>query len=392
MIFFSRVTKILLAKNSIIMRFFRSLCKFIFLILPIVILFKTLYICWYENVFNFEFFSVHYISHIPFFGKMFLHCIWDDTYLSKYIIDGYQYIMEIMSVGAIGRNVAIFLLDLFELNSLKVPVTGVNISHPSEEKGLSTKSFLTLFKGSDGESDSPKGAAGSSSSPKGDGSSKDSAESLSKSKNKSKDLDMSSISEEVDKSVVISILADEVAADTKKMCGSLSAWAKQLEIWIDFPCPDNKLTPKLEEAFLTMLRDQSKIFSINSQTRMIWADARAANVLPETQTKLKEINSKLVELQTKYYSKVKLIASSDNKTYQVKEFYSCLNEYRNLVNKELNKVDNLIIGDLKGSALYKFPQIRNAVNIEYVQAKKYFNDTDSYLKKRIGEILNNKTK
>ncbi len=349
-----------------------------------------MYICWYENVFNFEFFSLQYISHIPFFGKMFLHCIWDNTYLSKYILGINQYIMEIISVGGVGRSVALFIVDLVELNILKVPITGANGSHLTEEKELSIKSSLTLFKGSgsDGESDSPKGVGSS----KVTEPSKDSAESLSKSKNKSKGLDMSSISEELDKSVVISILADEVAADTKKMSGSLAAWAKQLEIWTDFPCPDNKLTPQLEEAFLMMLRDQSKIFCINAQTRMVWADARAGNALPATQTKLKEINSKLVELQTKYYSKVKLIASSDNKTLQVKEFYSCLNEYRNLVNKELNKVDNLIIGDLKDSALYKYPQIRKAVNVEYVQAKKHFNDTDGYLKRRIGEILNNKTK
>jgi hypothetical protein len=98
----------------------------------------------------------------------------------------------------------------------------------------------------------------------------------------------------------------------------------------------------------------------------------------------------MVELQTEYYSKVKKISTSENKTLQLKEFYAALNEYRNLVNKELNKVDNLIIGDIKESALYKYPQIRKAINVDYVQAKKHFNDTDSLLKKRIGEILNKK--
>jgi hypothetical protein len=121
--------------------------------------------------------------------------------------------MEIISVGGIGRCIAIFIIDLVELNFFKVSVTEAKSNHL-------IKPSLTLFKDSDGEFDSSKGLAGSS---KVTESSKDSAEPLSKSDNKSKDLDMSSISEEVKKSVVISILADEVTTNTKKMSECLSA-------------------------------------------------------------------------------------------------------------------------------------------------------------------------
>jgi hypothetical protein len=110
----------------------------------------------------------------------------------------------------------------------------------------------------------------------------------------------------------------------------------------------------------------------------------------ENQIKIKEIHSKLVEIQDNYLAKVDKIAKLENKTVQLKEFYATLNEYRNSILKELNKADNIILEDIRKSPLYKYPNLKKELNIGLVQAKKEFNEHDSYLRKKIGEILKDK--
>jgi hypothetical protein len=110
----------------------------------------------------------------------------------------------------------------------------------------------------------------------------------------------------------------------------------------------------------------------------------------ENKLKIREINTKLVEIQENYLAKVNKISKLENRTIQLKEFYATLNEYRNLVLKELNKADNIILDDIRKSALYKYPNLKKELNIGFAQAKKEFNDQDSYLKKKVGEILNTK--
>lgn len=363
--------------------FIVNILKFIFLILPFILLFKSLYVCWHENVFTFQFFSIQFINYIPFFGEILSHSIWDNISLSNINIKNNQYFMEIIFAGGIGSCIARSIIDIFISRDLsKAPIMGSISSNTSNPEELSIKPVLTLFKDSDSEKDSPKGSSSNAKPSK-------SLDESSPKSNKATE-DTNSKEKEIEKSVIVSILGDEVTIDTKDMIKSILDWSKELEKWADFPCPENKLTPGTEEGFLIMLRDQSKIFSIHTKTRMVWVEARLVNALPETRLKIKEIHSNLLEMQSKYYLKAKEIAKLENKASQVKQFYAASNEYRNLVSKELNKIDNILIEDIKDSDLYKHKKLRHTINVEYPKAKKEYNDKDSYIKKRVGEILKNK--
>lgn len=291
--------------------------------------------------------------------------------------------MEIIFAGGLGSCIARSIIDMFiSWGLFKAPIMGNISSNISKPKELSIKPVLTLFKDSDSEKDSPKGSS-SNAKP-----SKSLNESLPKSNKVAEDIN--SREKEIEKSVVVSILGDEVTVDTKDMIKSILDWSKQLGKWADFPCPENRLTPGTEEGFLIMLRDQSKIFSIHTKTRLVWVEARLANALPETSLKIKEVKSNLLEIESKYYLKVNEIIKLENKASQVKQFYAASNEYRNLVSKGLNQIDNLLIEDIKNGALYKHTQFRRTINVDYAKAKKEYNDKDNYIKKRVGEILKNK--
>ncbi len=322
--------------------------------------------------------------------------------MSQNIIEYNQYITEIIFVGGLGSCLARSIIDTFEFNFFKLPM---NIREGvSEVKELSIKTPLLLFKDSDSglgnEGVSEREADGGSSTvPAPAGPSRpvtpttEAAQEKfsSPEKSNSESKDPSTISEEMHNSIIASILADEVLNDTKEMNESILAWAKELKKWGDFPYDSsNKLIPGTEELLIKTLQEQSKLLSVHVKTRSDWVYSRAINTLPEAKLKLKEIHLGLNKLEKDYYSKVRKISEIKNQSQQLKEFYIALNEFRNLSTKELNKLDNILIEDIKGSLLYKNLELKKAINVEYVQAKKEFKDNDSYLKNKIGEILKNK--
>lgn len=70
--------------------------------------------------------------------------------------------------------------------------------------------------------------------------------------------------------------------------------------------------------------------------------------------------------------------------------FSAVNAYRNEGNKQLNKAENFIHAEFKdlGKFYQKSPELKKCLNVDYINAKKSFNEQDGYLKKTISEILN----
>lgn len=190
--------------------------------------------------------------------------------------------------------------------------------------------------------------------------------------------------------IVVSILADSIQEDTLQLNKSILALAEALKKYNELSFDKIKLTSEAEEPLLTLLRKQSTLFTTHIRNRTTWVESRTVNAIMGNQFKVKEIHSDLVEIQQKYLDKVKKISQLENKTLQLKEFYATLNEYRNSIVKELNKAENIILEDIRKSPLYKYPHLRKELNVGFVQAKKEFNDQDSYLKKKVGEIIQNK--
>jgi hypothetical protein len=190
--------------------------------------------------------------------------------------------------------------------------------------------------------------------------------------------------------IMVSTLAHFIKEDTQQLNKAILTWAGKLKDQTELPFDQIKLTPEAEEPLLMLLRNQSNVLTQCIKNRMIWVDSRSINTLGENQNKIKEIYLNLVEIQDNYLSKVNKISKLESKTTQVKEFYSTLNEYRNLSLKELNKADNIVLGDIRNSPLSKDRALKKVLNAEYTEAKKEFNNQDGYLRMKVGDILKGK--
>jgi hypothetical protein len=201
-----------------------------------------------------------------------------------------------------------------------------------------------------------------------------------------------STTEENPDPIMVSTLAHYIKEDTQELNKAILTWAGKLKGHTDLPFDQIKLTSEAEEPLLSLLRKQSNILTQCVRNRMTWVESRSVNTLAHNQEKIKEIYLKLVEIQDNYLSKVKKISTLESKTVQLKEFYATLNEYRNSSLKELNKADNIVLDDIRKSALNKDSGLKKVLNAEYTEAKKEFNNQDSYLRMKVGDILKAKRK
>lgn len=190
--------------------------------------------------------------------------------------------------------------------------------------------------------------------------------------------------------ILLGILAEKIVEDTRDLNKSIHDLSNHLKPFRELPFDEVKLksgSEGTEDALLPLLQKQGNNLTMYIKNRTIWLSARSANALPQNQVALREIHMNIVKIQTDYRAKIDKIIIMEDKTSQLKVFYATINEYRNLTFKELNKADNIILEDLRASALNKFPKVRKAINLEYAQAKNEYKTQDGYIKMKVGEIL-----
>jgi hypothetical protein len=117
------------------------------------------------------------------------------------------------------------------------------------------------------------------------------------------------------------------------------------------------------------------------------------NLTPENSTKLNLENvERNIELsRSNFRLRLDTLNIQDGPT-QCKIAYAALNEFRNSVGKELNKAEDIIFKDLKKNPVYLYDDeklIEKSLK-EYSEAKKQFKNQDSYLRMKIGEVINRK--
>lgn len=191
--------------------------------------------------------------------------------------------------------------------------------------------------------------------------------------------------------IQLDLLSIEVKKDTLDMMKALKLWSEELQKYGTLPFDKMDLNKSESiEALLNLLRKQSNILTRSITNRVTWGDSRCANVTKESLLEWGEQKSKMVKIQEDYWAKASKLSTAKDQTTELKEFYAILNNYRNSMIKELNKGESIIIEDIRKSLLYKYPEIRKVVNVESVEIKKEFNNQDSYLKKKVGEIVNSK--
>lgn len=155
---------------------------------------------------------------------------------------------------------------------------------------------------------------------------------------------------------------------------------------------DNKKLPKNTEVFFSIIFNEASSENRVLMNRMIWLKSRAVLLEFEAQSsvieailRMAEINRSMIEVERKF-------ATIDKDLSACKVWYAKNNEFRNKFSKELNKAEAIAMKTLKKSPFCTFDH-SNCKNFkltinEYNKAILSYNKDSSYLRARIGEILN----
>lgn len=366
---------------------YRSLI-YIFFILPIILISKSLYLCFLDNNLSILYFLNQLTNNIPFIKYILPYSKeWFNLEIFKNIdIDELfsKNINELLFIGGIAGSLGWSIFESFfnEFFKERMIISGEK-NFPIERRSnpINIINIATLDK--EGTNKQKSNVLNTSSSNK--------ESKLDSVKGKKPEITSAQKTPlDIETQVFMDILADEVKKDTQNMIEVLLFRAKELKGYRDIPLDNLELGKGVEETLIRILQDQSNTLTKYVTNRMTWLQSRALNALEENQIKIKEIHSKIIEIQKNYSYKVKLISKIENETVQIKEFYATLNEYRNIVLKEVNKGDTIILKDIKESRLNKYSDLKKAIITDYNAAKKEFNSNDSYLRMKVGEIINRK--
>lgn len=196
--------------------------------------------------------------------------------------------------------------------------------------------------------------------------------------------------------VLSSLTAKELREDTEAACTVMSKITKQSSDYttINLDKINANDVTHVDTFFTAFLQQHATLFSHYLNTRDTWIQCRVINVDPEVRTKVWECINNKTKAREKYISTIKDLSRHKSSITQAKVFFGAFNEHKNIINKELNKAEELIIKDLKKGpfCLVDHPDCKNLVKSlkDYAKAKEAFNSQDNYLKKKIGEIINRK--
>jgi len=150
--------------------------------------------------------------------------------------------------------------------------------------------------------------------------------------------------------------------------------------------------PEVQSAILALLHTHSSFLNKSYDGRATWININKNYLSQEVRLKLDEMEIKRTEIQNNYFSKVEKLSEGRSVDASIKEFYTLTNAFRNSFNKELNLAEQEVHKNLRLTTAYKNPKVKQVVNSDLIIVKRIFNEQDSYLKKRVEEILYSKKK
>jgi len=206
----------------------------------------------------------------------------------------------------------------------------------------------------------------------------------------------------LEEKVFTSLAAGELAEDTRERANNLLHAAELIK-----KLSDNDVTKLTEDQIkffdakdkyhidnflIQYLQRHAKYFGSHLEVRALWIKCRLINVetIPCALALkgMEDINAE----RDRYTAAVRNIGKHDSPTTQVKVFYSLFNEHKKIITKELNKVEDIMIKEMKKGPWCLVDhkdckEFTKSLN-EYNRAKAEFNSKDNYLKKKIGELIN----
>lgn len=388
------IFKFTLSKSSIsifLVNLRNNILKYILFILPCILVFKALYNCYIYDVWTFVYFIQQFISHVPFVGQTFSEYIWGKILLLS--SDGVQYhhqnLVDLIFVGGVGASLGKSLMDTWFSNFLKIPEGAPAVAGPANigggdlsEGSVKIPLILQSTQGSDLNLDSASNSPGE----EGRVNVRSSGTVNETSSTPPKEL-WCSISDKFYNNMVP--VFDGYCSLLKKISDKTDYFTWEI--------PQNNTNPAINkgsvaEGFFTAVKYQANVL-INSTTgRDEFLRELRLYLPPEEWEKIEAISNRLDEHKFDYIAKMDTLQgtgpSLKKLRVEIKLFFDYTNTYRNAVKRELCEAESIMRKGLKKHPSFKDKEFRKMFNVDYPKAVKSLYDQDNYLKKRIGEILN----
>lgn len=148
--------------------------------------------------------------------------------------------------------------------------------------------------------------------------------------------------------------------------------------------------PGGHQTFFNVLEFQGKYLHHHIIKRKVWFRLFTDNIINSANDKLAfaALDKKTNDLIENYFSQVEKLSSMTNVEIALKEFFNRTNEVRNAVYKELNAFERDLDAKVRAESIYTSKEFRHIYNVEYPSVKKKYMDQDSYLRKKVSEVLN----
>jgi hypothetical protein len=98
---------------SYILLFAKSFFKYIFVVLPCILVTKSLFDCYNFHTWTFMYFIQYFLSHVPFIGFFLLNNFYSDILLSFKLLILHEQFSKYLFVGSIGASLGRVLLDIY---------------------------------------------------------------------------------------------------------------------------------------------------------------------------------------------------------------------------------------------------------------------------------------
>ena len=352
----------------------KNFLKYIIFILPFILVFKTLYSCILNGVWDYQFFSQQFISNFPFVGKILYGIFWkESSLLSIDTIYYNQWRMETTFVGSLGGILGRTIFETYFSDFIKVPLGGETLM---SEGNVNTMNQDSGSKSSDsagsksGSSTVPK--SGSSAEPKwiSEGGSKSSSSKI-----------VYTIPPEY---------SDIVHQDIKNATEDFRVSnLKSVNMMTKINESSSKINLKLPGEFWVLISNHSNMLNIYFEQRITWSIEISKHLYIKDRLVVNSLIEKKRTLHEEYLANIEKLSDGEDLVIGLKQFFNLTNAYRNAANKEINTIEWTIHESIRRThPLYKSSELKQTVNIDYPKFKKNFSDEDQKLRKRFSEILN----
>lgn len=142
--------------------------------------------------------------------------------------------------------------------------------------------------------------------------------------------------------------------------------------------------------FYNVLEYQAKYLHHHVIKRTIWFKLFTDNIINSRVDKLafETLDNKINALFDDYFTEVSKLSSKSDVNVALKEFFNRTNGVRNAAYKELNAFEKNLDAKVRTELIYTNKDFKHIYNVEYPAVKKTYVDKDSYLRKKVSEVLN----